>query len=64
MIGYRSQREKEKVLERVRGNPFKSGAQQFWWDWEKDTPLTDQFGDEVPPLPEESRRTGGMQRLA
>ena len=51
---------REKVLERVRGNPFQSGAQQFWWDWEKDAPLTDQFGDEVEALPEESRRAAGV----
>ena len=53
-------KKRRKILGKTRGNPFKSGAQQHWTDWEKDAPLTDENGEEVPPLPEETRRTGGM----
>ena len=56
-------KKRRKILGRTRGNPFKSGAQQHWWDWEKDAPLRDRNGEEVLSLPEESRRTGGMLNL-
>jgi hypothetical protein len=53
-------KKRRKILGKTCGNPFKSGAQQHWTDWEKDAPLTDGNGEEVPPLPEETRRTGGL----
>jgi hypothetical protein len=54
-IDKQERRERNKVLMKTRGNPFKPVAQQHWIDWQKDAPLTDKFGNELPPLSEEFR---------
>ena len=56
-------KKRRKILKRTRGNPFRSGAQQHWTDWPRDAPLRDRNGEEAPPLPEESKKQGGMLDL-